>query len=271
MSHASRPVLPAAAGEQPSLAGMPSLTVPSRFCGPAGSANGGYVCGRIAGYLDGPATVTLHRPPPLATPMTVEADAEGSVRIRHGGTLVAEAAPARDNPPLSVPETVSMAEACAAEGRARYFQDPVFPACFVCGTRRRPGDGLRIFPGPVPGRALWAAPWTPDASLAHGSRSVRPEIAWAALDCPSGIAAAEAADIGQDTAILLGRMTVSVAALPVVGDECQVIAWPIGRDGRKLTAGSALLGRGGQVLAVARTVWVTVPRPFRGMAAEEAS
>ena len=34
-----------------------------------------------------------------------------------------------------------------------------------------------------------------------------------------------------------------------------------GNGGRKLTAGSALLGPGGEVLAVARTVWVTVPRP----------
>jgi hypothetical protein len=230
------------------------------------------VCGRIAGYLDGPVTVTLHRPPPLATPMTVEAEAEGSVRVRHGDALVAEAAPAPDSPVLSVPETVSVAEARAAEGRARYFQDPVFPTCFVCGTRRQSGDGLRIFPGPVPGRALWAAPWTPDASLAYGTQTVRPEIAWAALDCPSGIAAAEAADLGQDTAILLGRMTASMAVLPAVGEECRVIAWLTGRDGRKLTAGSALLRRGGQVLAVANTVWLTVPRPVPGMvAAEEAS
>jgi hypothetical protein len=229
------------------------------------------VCGCVAGYLDGPVTVTLYRPPPLATPMTVEADAEGSVRIQHAGTLVAEAAPALDSPTLRVPDTVSVAEARAAEGRARYFQDPVFPACFVCGTQRTPGDGLRIFPGPVPGRALWAAPWTPDASLAYDSYGLRPEIVWAALDCPSGIAAAEAADIGQDTAILLGRMTASVAALPAVGDECRVIAWLTGRDGRKLTAGSTLVGRGGQVLAVARTVWLTVPRPVPGMATAEAS
>lgn len=248
--------------------GMPTLTVPPRFSGPAGSANGGYVCGRVAGYLDGPVTVTLHRPPPLATPMTVEADAEGSVRIRHGDILVAEAAPAPGGVPLPVPDTVSMAEARAAEGGARYFQDPVFPTCFVCGTRRGPGDGLRIFPGPVPGRALWAAPWTPDASSVDGGNSVRPEIAWAALDCPSGIAAAEAADLGRDNAILLGRMTASVAVAPAVGDEYQVIAWPIGRDGRKLTAGSAVLGRGGEVLAVATSVWLTVPRPVTGTAAQ---
>jgi hypothetical protein len=250
---------------------MPPLSVPFRFRGPAGSANGGYVCGLIAGCLDDPVRVTLRRPPPLATPMTVEPAGEGSVRIHHGGTLVAEAASVPDGPALPIPGTVSMAEARAAEGRARYFQDPAFPACFVCGTDRRPGDGLRIFPGPVTGGALQVAPWTPDASTGDGGRSVRPELVWAALDCPSGIAAIEATDIGQDNAILLGRMTAGLAALPSVGDECQVVAWPIGRDGRKLTAGSALLGPGGEVLAVAKTVWITVPRPVPGMTAEGAS
>jgi hypothetical protein len=246
---------------------MPTLSVPSRFRGPADSANGGYVCGLIAGRLDGPVTVTLRRPPPLATPMTVEPVGEGAVQIHHGGALVAEAVSVPNGPALRLPGTVSMAEAQAAEGRARYFQDPAFPACFVCGTDRRPGDGLRIFPGPVIGGALWAAPWTPDASTGDGSRSVRPEIAWAALDCPSGIAAIEAADVGQDTTILLGRMTAGLAALPTVGDECRLIAWPIGRDGRKLMAGSALLGPGGEVLAVAKTVWLTVPHPVQGMTA----
>ena len=69
---------------------MPALTIPSRFCGPADSGNGGYVCGRIAAYLDGQVTVTLRRPPPLATPMAVERGGESSVRIHHGRTLIAE-------------------------------------------------------------------------------------------------------------------------------------------------------------------------------------
>jgi hypothetical protein len=164
-----------------------------------------------------------------------------------------------------------MAEARTAAGRARYYADPVFPDCFVCGTGRQPGDGLRIFPGPVAGRPLWAAPWTPDPSVTDADGRVRPEVAWAALDCPSGIAAAEAAGLTQDTAILLGRMTASLAALPAAGDQCLVIAWPGGRDGRKLLAGSALLGPGGQVLAAARAVWLTVPRPDPALAAEGAS
>jgi hypothetical protein len=238
-----------------------SLIIPSRFCGPPGCGNGGYVGGRIATYVDGPVTVTLRRPPPLDTALAVERDTDGSVRVRHGPTVIAEATCSPDGPALQIPAPVSMAEARAVAGRARYYTDPLFPGCFVCGMGRRPGDGLRIFPGPLAGRPLWAAPWTPDPSVAGARRRVRPEVVWAALDCPSGIAAAEAADLARDTAILLGRMTTSLAVLPTAGDQYVVIAWPGGRDGRKLTAGSALLGPGGQVLAAARAVWLTVPRP----------
>jgi hypothetical protein len=271
MTYATRPARPLAAAERPQLARMPALTIPSRFCGPPGSGNGGYVCGRIAGYLDGPVTVTLRQPPPLATPMAVERDSGSSVHIHHGRTLIAEATSSPASPALEMPGLVSMAEARTAAGRARYYADPVFPDCFVCGTGRQPGDGLRIFPGPVAGRPLWAAPWTPDPSVTDADGRVRPEVAWAALDCPSGIAAAEAAGLTQDTAILLGRMTASLAALPAAGDQCLVIAWPGGRDGRRLLAGSALLGPGGQVLAAATAVWLTVPRPDPALAAEGAS
>jgi hypothetical protein len=240
---------------------MPDLVIASRFCGPPGSGNGGYVCGRVAGYLDGPVAVTLRRPVPLAAPMAVEQDDDGSLRVRHDHTLIAEAAPAPGHLPPQIPGLVSMAEASAAAGRAPYFTDPVYPTCFGCGMSRQPGDGLRIFPGPVASRGLWAAPWTPHPSVSDDSGRVRPEMVWAALDCPSGIAAAEAARLDQDTAILLGRMTADLVALPAAGDPCRVIAWLAGRDGRKLTAGSALIGRHGEVLAVASTLWLTVPRP----------
>jgi len=273
MSHVTKPArLPAAGRPQPASIGMAdSLVIPPRFCGPPGSGNGGYVCGRIAAHADGPVTVTLRRPPPLATPMTVGRDGEGPVRVRHGRTLIAEAACSPDRPALEIPGPVSMAEAHAAAGGARYYEDPLFPYCFVCGTGREPGDGLRIFPGPVAGRPLWAAPWTPDPSVTDARGRVRPEVVWAALDCPSGIAAAEAAGLTPDTAILLGRMTATLAAPPPAGDQCRVIAWPGARDGRKLLAASALIGPGGQVLAAARAVWLTVPRPVPALAAEELS
>jgi hypothetical protein len=245
---------------------MPALVVPSRFQGPPGTGNGGYVCGRIASYADGPVTVTLRRPTPLAASLTVHRDGDGWVRVHDGRTLIAEATPSAGQPALQIPGPVSAAEARGAAGRSRYFQEPVFPDCFVCGISRRPGDGLRIFPGRVAGRALWAAPWTPDPSVTDASGRVRPEVVWAALDCPSGIAAGEAARLDQDAAIVLGRMTARLAERPAPGIEYRVIAWPAGRDGRKLPAGSALLGPDGEVLAVAKAVWIAVPRPAPAMA-----
>lgn len=238
-----------------------SLVVPSRFNGPPDSGNGGYVCGRIAAYLDGSVTVTLRQPVPLAKPMAVERVGENAVRIHHGRMLVAEATSFSSSPALEVPGSVTVADAHAVAGRARYYTDPPFPDCFVCGMAREPGDGLRIFPGPLTGRQMWAAPWTPDASVTDDRGRVRPEVVWGALDCPSGIAAADAAGLAGSTAILLGRMTASVAMPPVAGEQCVVIAWPGERDGRKLKAGSALLGPDGEVLAAAGAVWLTVPRP----------
>jgi hypothetical protein len=41
------------------------LRVDRRFCGPPNSGNGGYTCGLVANFIDGPAEVILRRPPPL--------------------------------------------------------------------------------------------------------------------------------------------------------------------------------------------------------------
>lgn len=162
-----------------------TLIIAPRFCGPPGSGHGGYVCGRIAAYLDAPATVTLRRPPPLATAMTVELDHTATVRVLADGTLIAEAvttpdapardAPARDapapdlpgpapglpDPAPGLPGSVSMAEARAAGAGSRVRTHPdehPFPGCFACGPDRAPGDGLRVMVGPVAGRDLSARP-----------------------------------------------------------------------------------------------------------------
>jgi hypothetical protein len=230
-----------------------------RFCGPPGMVNGGFASGTVAA-LGGTAEVTLHRPVPLARSLTMRAGDDSSLIVLDRGTPLAEARPVAVDTDLTVP-AVSAGLAEAVAGRARYFDDPAFPGCFVCGTDRASGDGLRIFPGPVPHRSVWAAPWIPDSSVAAADGAVRPAVIWAALDCPSGIAAGEAADLPPDTAALLGRMTACVTARPRPGQECRVVAWPLGRNGRKLAAGSALLDADGAVLATARTVWITVPRP----------
>jgi hypothetical protein len=129
---------------------------------------------------------------------------------------------------------------------------------------RPPGDGLRIFPGPMSRRSVWAAPWRPDPSVGGPDGQARDEVVWAALDCPGGVAAVEAAAVPAGTPVLLGQMTARLGARPRIGTEYRMVAWLLGRDGRKFTAGSALLGPDGEVLAAARALWVTVARTAGG-------
>jgi hypothetical protein len=236
-----------------------------RFCGPPGIVNGGFACGAIAARLGGAAEVTLRRPLPLGRPLTVRID-DSALTVLDRGTPLAEGRRADADAGPAVPAVPTEPDE-AVVGRARYFADPAFPGCFVCGIDRARGDGLRIFPGPLPDRPVWAAPWVPDDSVAAADGRVRPAVVWAALDCPSGIAAGEAADLPAGTTALLGRMTVSVTARPRPGDKCRVVAWPLARDGRRLAAASALLDVDGAVLATARTLWITVPSPVQRQAA----
>jgi hypothetical protein len=230
------------------------LRLGERFCGPPATANGGYACGAIAEQLGGGVEVTLRRPPPLGRPLPVRVGDGGAV-VLDGDELVAEAFPATVG--LAVPATASLAEARAAPGRYPLFQGHPFPTCFTCGPDRAAGDGLRILPGPLPGGELWAAPWTPDPSVADQDRLVVPAVIWAALDCPGGFAAG----VG-DRVMVLGRMAARVLARPRAGMLHCLVAWRGGpAAGRKQPAGSALLDARGGVLAVARTIWVAIPRP----------
>jgi hypothetical protein len=55
-------------------------------------------------------------------------------------------------------------------------------------------------------------------------------------------------------------MAARIDERPRPGDQCILIAWPTGRDGRKLQANSALLTSDGQLLAAARATWLLVDR-----------
>jgi len=75
-----------------------------------------------------------------------------------------------------VPAPASLAE--ARLGAASYEWADVdvhpYPTCFVCGPGRAAGDGMRVFPGPLSGRDIYAAPWQPDGSLLDGDGWVAP-------------------------------------------------------------------------------------------------
>ena len=221
------------------------ITIDGRFNGPEGSGNGGYTCGLIAGMFGSAVEVTLRRPPPLDRPLDVEREGE-RLLVRDGDALVAEAAPARVD--VDVPESPSYEEAERAAERYPGFEEHAFPTCFVCGPEREPGDGLRIFAGPL-GDGRVASPWTPT--------EVSPELVWAALDCPGAIAVGYP-DRGET---LLGRFAVEIDELPRVGERCVVVGWPLGEEGRKLYAGTALFDEDRRQLASARATWI-LPLPL---------
>ena len=50
-------------------------------------------------------------------------------------------------------------------------------------------------------------------------------------------------------------MTAELRRLPREGEVCVVLAWPVGEDGRKLYAGTALYA-GDELLASARQTWI---------------
>jgi hypothetical protein len=220
------------------------MIVPGRYNGPPGSANGGYMCGLVAGVLGGVAEVTLRLPPPLDRELEVVRE-DGRVEIRDGEAVVAEAEGVALD--VEVPPAVSVEEAAAASRRYAGFVHHAYNTCFVCGPGRE--DGLRVYAGPVEGRpGLVASPWTP-------GEEPRPELVWAALDCPSGWAV----DDFQREGVLLGRMAARVDRLPAAGEPHVVLGWRVGADGRKRHAGSALFTADGELLAQARSTWL-VPR-----------
>jgi hypothetical protein len=255
---------------------MAALVVPSRFCGPPRSGNGGWTAGALASLLlgdgdgdgggDGDAvSVRLHRPPPLETALDVATSLDDGRRTAVatlGRDVVATAAEVDGSAlPVAVP-AVDAETAQAAESRFRGSEDHPFPTCFVCGPQRAPGDGLRLRPGLL----LWrddatACTWTPDASLDGGDGTVPAPVVWAALDCPGGWSV----DLAGRP-MVLGTITARVRRRPRVGEACVVTGAALGAQGRRSLTATTLYGDGGEELARAAHIWVTVdPAAFAAL------
>ena len=235
---------------------MNQITIDSRFHGPPDSANGGYVCGRLAAFVQGPATVRLMRPPPLDVAMSVhsvEAIHGGTVELRTDEGTLARAWPGA--PDLQPPAPPSWDEAVAASRRYAGFSRHVYPTCFVCGPDRDSADGLCVFAGSV-GRAseptLVAAPWQPHASLVSDEGYVAEEFLWSALDCPGAFTFA------TDRPMLLGELSAEIHRAVRAGERLVVTGWETAAEGRKHFVGTAIHREGGDLVALARGTWFEV-------------
>ena len=230
-----------------------TVSIARRFRGPPESGNGGYVVGLLARYAPEPVEVRLHLPPPLEAPLDVVAADGDRFELRDGETLLASSTPATVE--FEVPECPpEQAAAAASAGYAGFGVNP-YPECFVCGPSRSPGDGLRIFAGPVAAAAgaLYAAPWRPDASLAGTRDTVRPEFMAAALDCPGYFAVATG---GRP--MLLGSLALRIDRAVAVGEPCVIAAWSLGGAGRKWRAATVLYASDGSCVARGLATWIAL-------------
>jgi hypothetical protein len=229
---------------------MQILAVAPRFCGPPGTANGGYLAGLFAQHAPTTVRVRLERPVPLGVALTIAKCDAGRFELLHEAQCVASATP--DELTLEVPRAPDYMQAMEASRRYIGFQDHTFPGCFVCGPDRARGDGLRIFAGAMSDNPeLVAAPWVPHASLCLPDGKVRPEFMWAALDCPGYFAARS-----DGVAMLLGDFTAHVDRRVHVDEPCVLVGWCITVSGRKYEVGTALFDEDGELCARARATWV---------------
>lgn len=225
-----------------------TIVVPARFHGPDGTGNGGYVAGLLAQQVVGLSEVTLRLPPPLDTPLAVRRGDTG-VDLYDGTTLVAQAVPTELD--LVVPAPVDVETATAAAAAYAGLSLHPFPRCFVCGPER--ADGLRIFPGRVPGRNLVAATWRPAAEFADSQRVVLTEFVAAALDCTG----AWSLDLSLGQPLVLGRYAVRIDKPVLAGQTYVVVGWPLAVEGRKHFAGTAIMSGTGETMAVATATWIS--------------
>ncbi len=256
--------------------GARTIVIDSRFSGPPGYGNGGYVAGVVAraagGAAGGAATVTLRAPIPLDTPLELAsgstatdarpangAASERRAELRHEGRLLVEAVAAAVPDLPSPPPAPDRAAALAATGRYAGRAPNPYQECFVCGFSREPGSGLRVFAGPTPTPGLVVADWPVHPGLADEDGMAPDEFLWGALDCPGAHA------VGS-TDLRLGRMTARVSGRVRPGERCTVAGWRLGSERRKHFTGTAVYDEAGRVAALASAVWIAPreggpPRP----------
>ncbi|KAA2254638.1 hypothetical protein F0L68_29855 [Solihabitans fulvus] len=229
------------------------FTVPARYNGPPGSAQGGYLCGGLAALAapaqGSTAAVTLLAPAPLDTAMEFRPGQRRS-GLWHGEELVATVTTvATGSIPVVDPVSAEIAADCA--GRFLGRRGHPFPTCFACGPDRV--DGLRLAPGPVRGRdAVVACRWTPRD---HGAGEVPAEVVWSVLDCPGGWTVDP-----RPSPMVLSRMVAELHSPVWTNESYVVVARRDTEHGRTSVNLTALYDAAGVLVASATALWTAVDR-----------
>jgi acyl-coenzyme A thioesterase PaaI-like protein len=230
------------------------LSIDRRFHSWEGVAHGGYVAGQLARRVGPACEVSLRQAVPFDTPMRLSQDSRGRITLGADGTVMAraEAADVR----VEVPAPVCFAEAAATAWNHVSIPVHPTPTCFCCGYERVDGDGLRIWPGSLPGRDTVAAAWIPHPSFAGDHGTLDLTYVWAALDCPSFWGIVQNLQ-GMPNVVTI-RMAGSILGPVRVERPHVVLGWPIEHGRRRMIGGSAIFGPDGDLLAASRVTWLEV-------------
>jgi hypothetical protein len=228
-----------------------------RFRGPFPLIQGGYVSGTMATYLESDtAEVTMRGPAPVGRRLILDTGTPHRVFLYEGDELLSEARPAELD--LDLPKSITIDEARKAS--LRHVTEMPYPDCFGCGSARSEDDGLHLRAGPVEDRSLVAIDWVPRAAAvgAREDREVPEPVIWAGVECVVIRAMQYGGLLAPEELVLLGRMTAKVQARPAVGQPYFFMAWPLGREGRKITLGGTLHDEAGGVLVLSQLVFITL-------------
>ena len=246
------------------------VTLSKRFCGPPESANGGYTGGLLARQLirggmpeNAEMTLRLKAAIPLDLELSIDGNLTDGLSLMSNDLSLATLAAGGDSLEGFIPQLpdyshlISVApelKACCSG-----FDSHPFQTCFVCGPKRQEGDGLCLYPGPLPGdeNGLVLADWTPDQSLAEQGQ-VGIEFIWAALDCPGAFAILEKPENARLVPMVLAQISTKIQRRPKAGEQLALVAWPVSNEGRKAYAGTALIDADNQCIAISKQLWISL-------------
>jgi hypothetical protein len=226
---------------------MTPVKFDSRYQGPFGSVNGGYLAGVLADAVgESTSSVRLRLAVPVDTPLGLAIEG-GRAVLRHGNEVLAETVASPDD--VAEARAVTIGEALATVPPS--FDMGMFANCFVCG--RDDGKGLGVHPQPL-GDGRFVAVWQPAASRAVDGQQVPARYLRSALDCPGGFAAIAA----SGRIAVTGSLTTQIRFLPDSDQRLLVVGDAVGSEGRKLWAVTTIFTESREVVATAEAIWVTL-------------
>ena len=173
-----------------------TVIIDRRYNGPDASGNGGWVAGSLARRFGAMSvSVTLRAPVPLAVPLCIRWQDDGTATLDNDGTLIAEATATPlelDVPIAPDPAEAEAAGVLAQQVSAQRGENFPYAHCFGCGFAR--SDGLRIVPGPVGNEGIVATTWTPSSLEGDAGGQLTVEATWA---LPWIVRAASPGSIGR--------------------------------------------------------------------------